>query len=142
MGFTGQLSDALLRRQLTDVSFSGGGQWLFDFGGDARLNTAGSPWRLLLSGRIAQRDTDHLDRFGQVKPFDGMEELRRLLLGREVEQVTLRPETGDLLLRFSGADLSLEVINIGPADDGWLLWTRRGIRIAAKRNGELGPWAA
>lgn len=141
MGFANQVSDALVRRQLTDLTFSGGGQWMFEFGGEARLNTVGSPWRALVGDRIAFRDTDPIDHFGQVKAGDGIDEARRLLVGREVEAVQLRPDTGDLLLRFFGGATAVEIINIGPGDDGWLLWTARGIRVAAKHTGELGPWA-
>lgn len=142
MSFANQVSDALARRQLTDLSYSGGGQWMFEFAGEARLNTAGSPWRALVGERIAFRDSDHIDRFGQGKMDDGIGEARRLLVGREVEAVRLRPDTGDLLLRFFGGGVAIEVINIGPGDDGWLLWTARGIRVAAKHTGDLGPWAA
>lgn len=142
MGFPDQVADALTRRRLTELSYSGGGQWMFEFGGEARLNTAGSPWRALVGSRIAFSDTDHVDHFGQAKLGDGLGEARRLLIGREVEAVQLRPDTADLVLRFFGGAVTIEVINIGPTDDGWLLWTARGIRVAAKHTGDLGPWAA
>ena len=142
MNFPSQVSDALIRKQLTEVNFSGAGQWIFEFGGEARLNTAGSPWRVLMAEKIIFRDIDHLDRFGQVRETDGIGELRRMLVGREVEAINLRHDTGDLLLRFFGGAITIEVVNIGPGDDGWLLWTPRGIRVAAKNNGDLGTWAA
>lgn len=142
MDFASQVSDALIRKQLSEVSFSGAGQWLFEFGGEARLNTAGSPWRVLMAEKIVFRDIDQVDRFGQVRDSDGIGEVRRLLVGREVEAINLRHDTGDLLLRFFGGAITIEVVNIGPGADGWLLWTPRGIRVAAKNNGDLVTWAA
>jgi hypothetical protein len=93
--------------------------WAFRFGDNANLSTS-YPWRVFVDGRIVHADSDHGQKFGLPAPVDGEEATRRFLGHKVVERVTIRHDSGDLSIVFSG-ETTLEILNMSSGYEGWNL---------------------
>ena len=108
--------------------------WAFIFADDIGLRVE-CPWRILVSGRIALGRDDHGQKFGLSSAVDGQETSRLLLRNKSVQEVSIRSDTGDLAITFSGHTI-LEVLNASSGYEGWELHTA-GLTVIATGGGEL-----
>lgn len=132
MDVAAALTARLAGRQLTTV-IRREYDWAFGFG-DSGLQ-ASCPWRILFEKRIAFTDRDHGQKFGLPAPLDGEKEAQRFLAKKVIESVSIRPDTGDLSITFSGQTV-LEVLNMSVGYEGWEIGAG-GINVIATGGGEL-----
>jgi len=110
--------------------------WAFGFGDNQASGLRVScPWRILKGGGIAFTSSDDGQKFGLPAPLDGEEVTHRLLEQNTIESLSIRLETGDLSIVFSGGVI-LEVLNMSSGYEGWELGDS-GINVIAMGGGEL-----
>ena len=135
MDIGAELTARLARRTLVAV-YRREYDWGFDFGDKPSSGLRVScPWRILHENRIAFTDSDHAQQFGLPAPLDGEKEVERLLANKIVENVTIRPDTGDLAITFAGPTI-LEVLNMSSGYEGWEIGLN-GLSVIATGGGEL-----
>ena len=110
-------------------------RWTFHLTHKASV-TAEGPWRILRNGRIALGDGDHAQKFGLPEPIDGVAECDRLLKGKKITRISVRPDTGDLTLEFEEI-MYLEILNMSGGYEGWNLGDGNGLLAVATGGGEL-----
>src|SRR5262245_15308312 len=91
--------------------------WLFTFSEGVSL-VVGCPWRLLAKGRIWVSSDDDRQQFGLPKPIDSAAEVTKLIGGRLVRWISVRPGVLDLLVVFDG-DQMLEVLPVSSGYEAW-----------------------
>ena len=109
------MADDLLGNQLQSVERREH-DWLFSFSTGLRLQAAG-PWRVVSDQRVAFGDGDDRQQFGLPAPIDGALKTEELLLGRTIQKVAIRYDTGDLTIAFDG-EVSLEILNLSSGYEG------------------------
>jgi hypothetical protein len=97
--------------------------------------TAECPWRIIVSNRIALASSDDGHQFGQAVAVNAEKVSLGLLGSRIVERVSIRPDTGDASIVFSG-NVVLEVLNMSSGYEGWRIGIA-GLLVIATGGGEL-----
>ena len=130
----------LVGQQLQDIERRDH-DWLFSFDTGIRLQTV-CPWRVLTEQRIALGDSDHRQQFGLPAPIDGALRGKELLLGRTIQQIAIRENTGDLTIAFDGGT-SLEILNMSSGYEGWHMFQLpfgQGFQVISMGGGQLALW--
>ncbi len=111
--------------------------WAFRFGGTQTFShlRVSCPWRVLIEGRIAFTGGDDGHKFGLPAPLNGEEVTQRLLGQRVIDHLSIRPDTGDLSIFFSGQAI-LEVLNMSSGYEGWEIGVP-GMNVIGVGGGEL-----
>lgn len=112
--------------------------WLFRFADGAALRVW-CAWRVIAGGRLAHGDCDHGQQFGLSRPVDGVERSSAVLLGKTIQTVTIRDDTGDLTIAFEDRT-TLEILNTSSGYEGWQFWDQTRLRVVAMGGGELAIW--
>jgi transposase-like protein len=110
--------------------------WNFSFG-DAVASGLSTecPWRIIVADRIALASSDDGHQFGQVVPVDAEKVALSLLGSRTIDSVSIRSDTGDVAIVFSGHVL-LEVLNMSSGYEGWQIAIPE-LTVIATGGGEL-----
>ena len=115
--------------------------WTFSFSGNPAVFQVYCPWRVVAEGRIAIAHGDHGQRFGLPAPVDAGAECARLLSGRPVAAVVVRPDTADLAIIFGGGT-RLEAFNDSFGFESWQVDAADGFQVIALGGGEVAIWGA
>ena len=91
--------------------------WWFNFTNGGILH-AGTPWRLVVAGRIKLSSVDHGQWFGLPAPVDAEAQLRSLLSGRKVQSAEVRDDTHDILIPFESGE-RLEIVALSSGYEIW-----------------------
>jgi hypothetical protein len=78
---------------------------------------------------------DHAQRFGLSEPVDGTATSQKLLLNKAIEKITLRDDSGDLRITFTG-QTELEILNMSSGYEGWEFGAD-GLPVVATGGGKL-----
>ena len=132
------MADDLLGNQLQSVERREH-DWLFSFSTGLRLQAA-CPWRVVSDQRVAFGDGDDRQQFGLPAPIDGALKTEELLLGRTIQKVAIRYDTGDLTIAFD--EVSLEILNLSSGYEGWEMFAPigHGLQVIAMGGGQLAIW--
>lgn len=125
----------MLGRCITGIHFDGSSQWRFSFEPELGIGIE-CPWRLLLDGRVAISNEDHLQRYGLQSPLDAVAAARSLLASHTVVKVDVRDGTADLLVAFTGG-LRLEALAISSGYESWTVFGPSGSLVVAQGGGHL-----
>ncbi|MFN2624284.1 MAG: hypothetical protein ABR611_15730, partial [Chthoniobacterales bacterium] len=117
--------DWMLGRAIIEVSLMKPSPWRFRFS-DSEGITVECLWRIISRGQLTRTSSDHGHQFGLPAPVDAAAEATEAIVGRTVSDVYLRPETGDLQLRFEG-DLALEIIPDFTGYEAWQVYGLGGV---------------
>lgn len=129
------LTAHLVGRHLADVERREY-DWSFGFGDAGASGFSGEcPWRIIVANRIAFASSDDGQQFGLAIPLNGEEIALSLLGAKIIERVSIRPDTGDVSIFFSGNSV-LEVFNMSSGFEGWQIGIP-GLLIIATGGGEL-----
>jgi hypothetical protein len=109
--------------------------WHFEFGAGTSLVTE-CPWRIIANSGIALGSVDDQQQFGLPVPIDAEAVAHKLLRGRQVTSVEVRPESSDLVLHFD-SERRLELFNNSLGYEGWTLNGPDGKQIIAQGGGHL-----
>jgi len=115
--------------------------WAFVFDRSVRLQVT-CYWRIISEGRLALSDSDDGQKFGLPAPVDAELRSKELLLGRPIQQIAIREDTGDLSITIAG-DVSLEILNNSSGYEGWemrQLPHGKGFQVIAMGGGNLAVW--
>jgi hypothetical protein len=108
--------------------------WFFDFSNGVGL-TLDSLWRIVTPKGIAFSGEDDGQKFGHPVTVDGAARTRDLLAKRTIQEITIRPDTSDLFIRFDGG-VSLEIMNMSSGYEAWLFVTPL-FEVMAQGGGQL-----
>ena len=131
------MDDAFIGLRCTGVQKYAPDSWRFDFEGRTYLDVH-CAWRIIADERVALGHEDHEQQFGLPAPVDGQAEALKLL-SKQVERVTIREITADLVLMFDN-QVFLEVFNDSSGYEGWQCSDTRGLKVVAQGGGNLVYW--
>lgn len=116
--------------------------WRFSFGSGDRTGalTVECPWRLVVNGNIIFGDRDQGQRFGREDPVDGPRHCMRLISGQTVNDVDLRPDTGDISFVFEN-DCRLEVFSNSSGFEAWSFSMKGGKTLTSLGGGGLAAFS-
>jgi hypothetical protein len=115
--------------------------WSFQFGGDGGLSIE-SPWRIIVSGRIALADEDDGQKFGLPAPINAAARAMELLAGMKIVSVDVSSVSADLRVQFNGSTV-LEVFNNSSGYEAWhavVAVKPTCVHVVAQGGGELATW--
>ena len=71
-------------------------------------------WRIIKANRIVIVSFDHGHQFGKSKPLDLIEETKKQLTGKKLEEIKIIKDTGDLILNIShGIRIEIYIASTG-----------------------------
>jgi hypothetical protein len=91
--------------------------WFFDFDGGGNITTE-STWRLVTADGIKVTSEDHGQKFGLPTPLDVVDVAKKTIEYQTINQYTVDPRTGDLILHFEG-DCELQFLNLSSGYEAW-----------------------
>jgi hypothetical protein len=134
-----QIAANLIGHTLSDIEWREN-NWLFLFSTGAELRIE-CLWRIVSDGRILFAESDDGQQFGRPVPVDGRFESRRLLLGKPIDGVRIRPDTADLTVVMNDATL-LELWSNSSGYEAWEFYDTEGFHAVAMGGGRLATWSA
>ncbi|HEY9218584.1 MAG TPA: DUF6188 family protein [Phenylobacterium sp.] len=111
------LDDRLLGHRISSVDHSEDGTWVFSLTSGATLAVE-CGWRIVAGGKLAVASADDDQSFGLGAPLDAAERAGKFLSGGTLDMLSVRAETGDLVLTFADG-VRLEVINRSSGFEAW-----------------------
>ena len=89
------------------------GSWNFIFENKIYALSTGF-WRIIKANRIVIVSFDNGHQFGQTKPLDLIEETKKQLTGKKLEEIKIIKDTGDLILNISlGIRIEIYIASTG-----------------------------
>ena len=134
MDIEAKLTTLLSGRRLTAVTrreFD----WAFAFDTPGSGLGVASLWRIVSKSGIALTSKDDGQKFGLPEPVDGEREATRLLVGKVVQFISVRPDTGDIAIHFSDGT-TLEALNTSVGYESWKIGID-SLRVIGVGGGQL-----
>lgn len=120
---------------IAKVTFTEPSYWFFGFSSGTSISVE-CLWRISDSQAIILTSEDHRQLFGLPAPVEAASHAMELLAQCTVTEFSLRPETLDLSIKFSGGQ-RLEILVTSAGYESWQIVSPKRKHIIAQGGGQL-----